>query len=133
MRPDHPALLPRASAVTRAVSLATPGFWCEWRHADGRRITCAARPTPSAAIRWARIQIRTIASAVEPDLVDSLVDRGYPGWRDAVSALAQGAHFTLPITAAPLSFVWHARPVLVMAVVGGTPLPHLPAGDPPWG
>lgn len=46
------------------------------------------------------------------------------GWRDAAAALEQGKELTLPLTAGPLSFVWTARPVHFLPVVGGTPLPH---------
>lgn len=133
MRPDHLAMLHASSALTSAGCEPRPGFWCEWRHADGRRISCAAHPTPAAAIRWARIQVRIVASAAGPDLVDRLVDRSFPGWNDAVAALEQGMDFTLPLVAEPFSFVWHARPALVVPVIGGSPHPHQPGGEAPWG
>jgi hypothetical protein len=87
MRPDNPTLLHGSSTPAGAVCELQPGFWCEWRHADGRRISSTARPTPTAAIRWARIQVRIVASAAAPDLVDRLVERSFPGWSDAVAAL----------------------------------------------
>ncbi|MFC8520135.1 hypothetical protein [Streptomyces sp. NPDC057257] len=124
-------LLHRSSTLTPVGNDVTPAFWCEWRQADGRRISSARCPTPSSAIRWARIQIRIVTSAVRPDLVDRLVDRSYPGWGDAVAALEQGADFTLPVVAEPFSFVWHARRVLFVAVVDGKPLPHRPSPETP--
>ncbi|MEU6379237.1 hypothetical protein [Streptomyces sp. NPDC046909] len=75
-------LLHGSSALTHAESILTPGFWCDWRHVDGRRINSARCPTPASAIRWARVQIRIVASAVAPDSVDPLVDRTYQGWRE---------------------------------------------------
>ncbi|MBP5862313.1 hypothetical protein QBA57_18445 [Streptomyces scabiei] len=132
MRPDHPMLLHRSPAPARATCAPEPGFWCEWRYADGRRISSAAQQTPASAVRWARIQIRIIASAVEAAFIDPLVDRRDQGWRDAASALKQGTDFTLPLTAEPHSFVWHARPVTFLPLVGGHPRPHLPDGGPPW-
>lgn len=133
MRPDHP-VLPRVSPPpTRAVREPESGFWCEWRHADGRRISCAAQPTAASAVRWARIQVRVIASAAEPASIDLLVDRRTQSRRDAVSDLQQGVDFTLPLAAGPCSFVWHARPVAFLPLSGGNPMPHLLGGGPPWG
>ncbi|GGQ90768.1 hypothetical protein GCM10010251_01250 [Streptomyces aurantiogriseus] len=135
MRPDHPVLLHVSPTPARAVCEPESGFWCEWRHADGRRISCAAQPTAASAVRWARIQVRVIASAAEPAFIDLLVDRRAQSWRDAASALQQGLDFTLPLAAGPYSFVWHARPVAFLPLVGGNPMPHLhlPGGGPPWG
>lgn len=135
MRPDHPVLLHVSPTPARAVCEPESGFWCEWRHADGRRISCAAQPTAASAVRWARIQVRVIASATEPAFIDLLVDRRAQSWRDAASALQQGVDFTLPLAAGPYSFVWHARPVAFLPLVSGNPMPHLhlPGGGPPWG
>ncbi|WP_443237027.1 hypothetical protein [Streptomyces sp. 4N124] len=133
MRPDHPMLLHRSSAFMSTVGKPQPGFWCEWRHADGERIRSASQRTPESAVRWARLNIRIIASVVGPYLVDRLVDRSDPWWEGAVSALEKGAEFTLPLVAEPFSFVWHARPVLFVTVAGGKPLPHRPSGGMPWG
>ncbi|BBC35147.1 hypothetical protein SGFS_064410 [Streptomyces graminofaciens] len=132
MRPDHPLLLHSASAPTRAVCAPQPGFWCEWRHADGRLIRSASQRTPESAVRWARITLRVIASAVDEDFVDPLMARSHQGWRDAVRALAEGGEFALPLVAKPYSFVWHVRPVPFLTLVGGSPMPHIPEGDPPW-
>lgn len=134
MRPDHPSLLlPRASVVTRAEIVATPGFWCEWQHADGRLISSARCPTPGSAIRWARIQIRIIASVAGSDLIDPLVDRRYKGWSDAASALRQGADFTIRLTADAHAFEWRARPGIFVPLVDDGPPPHCPEGGHRWG
>ena len=131
MRPDHPVLL-RQAPVTRAEVMPTPGFWCEWHHANGRLISSARCPTPASAVRWARIQVRIIASAVAPDLIDLLVDRSFPGWSDAASALGQGAAFTLPLTAGAHAFVWHVRPVIFLPLVDDGPASHCLEGRRQW-
>ncbi|MDQ1018334.1 hypothetical protein QFZ43_004883 [Streptomyces afghaniensis] len=47
-------------------------------------------------------------------------------------ALKNGEEFTLPLWAGPYKFVWHARPVRFVPVVGGSPLPHLGEEEPDW-
>lgn len=133
MRPDHPLLLHNSSAPTRAVCGPQPGFGCEWRHADGRRIRSNSQRTPESAARLARITLRIIASAVDEHFVDPLTARSHQRWRDAVWALAEGGEFALPLVAKPYSFVWHVRHVLFLTLVGGSPMPHIPEGDAPWG
>ncbi|MFI1359537.1 ATP-binding protein [Streptomyces sp. NPDC020898] len=108
------------------------GFWCEWREADGTRLGVAAMPTPDRAIRWARIQMRVIASAIEASLVGYVWDWLSDGWREPTEALKNGEEFTLPLTAGPYTFIWHARPVRFVPVVGGIPLPHLAEVEPEW-
>ncbi|MCD7438951.1 ATP-binding protein [Streptomyces lincolnensis] len=101
------------------------GFWCEWRQRDGKTLAVAPMPTPDRAIRWARIQMRVIASAIEAPLVGHVWDWLSDGWREPTRALKDGEEFTLPLTAGPYAFVWHARPVRFVPLVGGSPLPHL--------
>ncbi|WP_371242608.1 hypothetical protein [Streptomyces pimonensis] len=50
----------------------------------------------------------------------------------AAEALKNGEEFTLPLSAGPYKFVWHARPVRFVPVVGGSPLPHLAEEEPEW-
>ncbi|MER5529832.1 ATP-binding protein [Streptomyces sp. NPDC002677] len=107
------------------------GFWCEWRQDDDRLLARAAMPTPDRAIRWARIQMRVIASAIDTSLVGHVWDWLSEGWREPAQALKNGQDFTLPLSAGPYNFVWHARPVRFVPVVGGSPLPHL-AEEPEW-
>ncbi|WP_329315781.1 ATP-binding protein [Streptomyces sp. NBC_01262] len=111
---------------------ASAGFWCEWRMADGERLASFASPLPTSAIRWARIQMRIIAAAVGQPAIGYLWDWLSDGWREPAEALYQGEEFTLPLTAGPYSFVWHARPVRFLPLVGGIPLPHVPREESPW-
>jgi anti-sigma regulatory factor (Ser/Thr protein kinase) len=108
------------------------GFWCEWRLADGKTLAVASMPTPDRAIRWARIQMRVIASAIEASLIGYAWDWLADGWREPNEALKNGEEFTLPLTAGPYTFIWHARPVRFVPVVGGNPLPHLTKVEPEW-
>jgi hypothetical protein len=100
--------------------------------ADGERLASFAAPLPTSAIRWARIQMRIIASAVGQPAIGYLWDWLSDGWREPAEALYRGEEFTLPLTAGPYAFVWHARPVRFLPVVGGTSLPHVPEGESPW-
>ncbi|MFE1987877.1 ATP-binding protein [Streptomyces mirabilis] len=108
------------------------GFWCEWRQEDGKPLVLAALPTPDRAIRWARIQMRVIASAINASVVGHVWDWLSDGWREPAEALKSGEEFTLPLSAGPYKFVWHARPVRFVPVVGGSPLPHLAEEGPEW-
>ncbi|MFF3847149.1 ATP-binding protein [Streptomyces sp. NPDC002328] len=109
-----------------------PGFWCEWRQVDGKQLAIASMPTPDRAIRWARIQMRVIASAINASLVGHVWDWLSDGWQKPAEALKNGEEFTLPLAAGPYEFVWHARPVRFVPVVGGSPLPHLAEEEPEW-
>ncbi|AGP56328.1 ATP-binding protein [Streptomyces rapamycinicus] len=102
----------------------TPGFWCEWRGADGERLAACASAVPASAINWARTQMRVIASTIGEPLLADLWDWLSDGWRDAAAALERGEDFTLPLVAGPHAFVWHARPVRFLpmaALEGGEP------------
>ncbi|MFE7274484.1 ATP-binding protein [Streptomyces sp. NPDC057623] len=108
------------------------GFWCEWRTENGKQLALAAMPTPDRAIRWARIQMRVIASAINAPLASDLWDWLSDGWREPAEALKNGEEFTFPLSADPYKFIWHARPVLFVPVIGGSPLPHLSEKEREW-
>jgi hypothetical protein len=111
---------------------ASDGYWCEWRTADGTRLASCLMPLPTTAIRWSRIQMRIIASAVGAPAIGYLWDWLSDGWREPAEALSRGEDFTLPLTAGPYAFVWHARAVRFLPVVGGMPWPHVEGRDTSW-
>jgi hypothetical protein len=108
------------------------GFWCEWRQEDGQQLALATMPTPDRAIRWARIQMRVIASAIDASVVGYVWDWLSDGWREPAEALKNGEELTLSLSAGRYRFIWHARPVRFVPVVGGTPLPHLGEEEQEW-
>ncbi|MDX3458515.1 hypothetical protein PV396_42395 [Streptomyces sp. ME02-8801-2C] len=54
------------------------------------------------------------------------------GWRVPAEALKIGEEFTLHLSAGRYRFIWPARPVRFVPVVGGTPLPHLGEEEQEW-
>ncbi|MCC4322333.1 ATP-binding protein [Streptomyces malaysiensis] len=98
-----------ATIAVPAPMRTTPGFWCEWRRADGERLSACASPRPASAINWACTQMRVIASTIGEPLLADLWDWLAEGWRDAAAALERGEDFTLRLVAGPHAFVWHAR------------------------
>jgi hypothetical protein len=110
--------------------LPKSGFWCEWHQEDGKQLALTAMPTPDHAIRWARVQMRVTASAIDASLAGHIWDWLSDGWHEPAEALKNGEEFTLPLSAGPYKFLWHARPVRFVPVVGGSPLPHLAEDGP---
>ncbi|MFD7507356.1 ATP-binding protein [Streptomyces sp. NPDC059850] len=110
-----------ATIAAPAPMRITPGFWCEWRGADGERLAACASPQPTSAISWARTQMRVIASTIGEPLLADLWDWLSDGWRDATAALERGEDFTLPLVAGPHAFVWHARPVRFLPMALAAP------------
>lgn len=97
------------------------GFRCEWRQEDGKQLALASMPTPDRARRWAHIQMRVIASAINASPVGHVWHWLSDRWREPAEALKDGEEFTLPLSAGPNKFVWHARPMRFVPVVGGSP------------
>ncbi len=119
--------------MTRTAALAEPGFWCEWRLSDGKRITSCEAVTAGSAMRWTRIQLRVMSSAVQEPSLGYLWQWLNDGWLHAAAALERGEDFTLPLAAPDVALVWHARPVVLLPLVGGSPVPHREVlGGDPW-
>jgi hypothetical protein len=91
------------------------GYWCEWLSYgdDGReaaRLQAVGVDSPESAIRWARVGLRLIASALDEPALGFLWEWLAAGWQGAVEALEQGKDFSLPLSAGSARFEWLLGP-----------------------
>lgn len=77
-------------------------------------------------MRWIRVALRTIASALEPDTFNEAWDWLSGGHRDALQALAQAQPCVYTVHHGQTTIEWTARPVLFATLAHRTDI-NLPA------
>lgn len=122
------------------LSTAAPtvtGFWCEWWASDGtamapRRLQALPVPAPQNALRWARVGLGVIASALDEPAQAYVFDWLTADPREAEAALGRGEPFAFAVTCGEARFEWTARATRFLPLAGGTPAPHGARGGAPW-
>ncbi|NLU67753.1 hypothetical protein HCC30_10785 [Streptomyces sp. HNM0574] len=115
----------------------TAGYWCEWWVSDPsapapRRMQACPVGAPSNALRWARAGLGVIASALDEPASSYVFDWLGSDPREAEAGLARGEPFAFSVSCGVARFVWTARPVDFLPLVGGAPLPCGVRGGAPW-
>ncbi|MFI6289549.1 hypothetical protein ACIBCM_33245 [Streptomyces sp. NPDC051018] len=97
--------------------LLTPGYWCEcWTHDLGTGAPPALVgsidvETATQAVRWIRVALRTLVSALEPEPFERAWDWLSLEYATTVTTLTAGKPCALTITHARTTIQWTARPV----------------------
>lgn len=116
---------------------AAAGYWCEWWVSDTgtpepRRIGSCPVASPSNALRWARVELLMIVSALEEPASAYAFDWLGSDPHDAEAALGRGEPFQFSVACGEARFEWTARPVAFLPLVDGAPTPHGTHGGAPW-
>ncbi|CAM2785219.1 hypothetical protein STAL104432_02950 [Streptomyces albus] len=115
----------------------TAGFWCEWWYYDStapdpRHVQALPVAAPQNALRWARVGLGVIASALDEPASSYAFDWLGSDPRQAEQQLARGEPFTFTVTCRETRFEWTARPATFLPLIGGIPRPHGARGGAPW-
>lgn len=115
---------------------STAGYWCEWWASDPttapHRLQSCPVAAPANALRWARVGLAVIASALEEPASAYAFEWLSADPRTAEAELARGKPFAFAVSCGEARFEWTARPVTFLPLAGGTPLPHGTYGGAPW-
>lgn len=84
--------------VPRRITLR-PGYWCEcavytrtvWK--EGRTLSSFEAASPAQAIRWIRVTVRTLVSALTPESAASVYEWLFHGGPAAIGQLENGEPF----------------------------------------
>lgn len=104
--------------MSKPAPLLTRGYWCEcWTQSPATgnasvQVGSIDVETATQAVRWIRVALRTIASALEPDSFNEAWDWLSGGYRDALQALAQAEPCVYTVHHGHTTIEWSARPVL---------------------
>ncbi|WP_367432612.1 hypothetical protein [Streptomyces celluloflavus] len=105
-----------------AMPALRPGYWCEcWTQspATGEApVLLASCEADSAvqAVRWIRIALRTIASALEAEAAAYARSWLAGGYVSAIESLAYTKPYTIDISHRDTRIEWSARPVLFLGL-----------------
>lgn len=92
-----------------------PGFWCECHTATGFSRTFSASfdaYSPDQAVRWIRVAVRTIASALDDESAGQAWQWLLTDHIHAVHELSLGHSYALTLKHRSTALTWTARPVL---------------------
>ncbi|HCA84510.1 MAG TPA: hypothetical protein DEQ61_02785 [Streptomyces sp.] len=110
-------------------SLSIPGYWCECtaQHHTAEPTFAASfvAYSPQQAVRWIRVSLRTIASALEDETAEQAWQWLLHDHAQAVTDLSHGRTCTLTLKQGTTALTWTARPVhfLTLAHRQGSALP----------
>lgn len=112
--------------MTRPSPMIRTGYWCEcWTQspATGPAPALLAAidvETAAQAIRWIKIALRTIASALERDAFHDAWDWVSAGHLESLQALTAAEPCTYTVHHGTTTIEWTARPVLFLALAHRT-------------
>jgi len=110
--------------VTKAGTSLRRGYWCECI-SPGMHASIDV-DTPAQAVRWIRVTLRTIASALEPEASATAWTWITTGHTQMLRTLTHGHADALTLTHNGTLIQWTARPVLFLPLAHreGVPLPE---------
>lgn len=120
-----------------APAVGVRGYWCEWWATQtespvSRCLQSCPVASPPGALRWARIGLHLIASALDRPASGYVFDWLSADPTEAETALAHGEVFEFAVSVGDVRFEWSARPVVFLPLAGGAPVPHGAHGGAPW-
>ncbi|AEW95348.1 MULTISPECIES: hypothetical protein [Streptomycetaceae] len=108
--------------LTPKKSPATPGYWCEcWTQSPSTGdlpvlLASFDAATATQAVRWIRVAVRTIASALTPDEFDRVWHWLAGGYLTELQELVRTNPCTFEVHHEDTHIQWTARPVLFLAL-----------------
>ncbi|MFE2043254.1 hypothetical protein ACFXAZ_20460 [Streptomyces sp. NPDC059477] len=126
------------TAAPNVLGMAVAGYWCEWLLSDAdapdepRRIKSCGVSSPANALRWARVKLNMIGSALDEPASAYVFDWLDRDPSDAEAALGRGEPFEFAVSYGDVRLAWTARRVSFLPLVGGSPIPHGARGGAPW-
>ncbi|GAA1920119.1 hypothetical protein GCM10009753_61190 [Streptantibioticus ferralitis] len=118
---------PTAVSVSGRGAYAWPGYWCECLLYEAAEhsvdlVASFDATRPEQAVRWVRVALRTLVSALSPEEAERAYDWLALGHHESTHRLRDGKPFSFSISHAGKRVEWTARQVLFL------PLPHRKSG-----